>query len=201
MKAGIPFWNFFNCIGYGRHFDPTEAQLRWQIYTSLAYGAKGVLYFCYWTPWGQSFPRGNAIITTDGRPTRHYDQAKRINARIKNLGPTLMQLTSKAVCRLKPGEDFAGPLAGTPIKSLTDGDYLLGIFDHADGRRAVLLNNYRFGYTGWPTVEFDTEASDIVEVDQATGQEIPLRDDSPKMEGIQISLDAGEGRLFLLPRR
>ena len=26
-----------------------------------------------------------------------------------------------------------------------------------------------------------------------------LRDDSPDMEGVQVSLDSGEGRLFLLP--
>ena len=38
----------------------------------------------------------------------------------------------------------------------------------------------------------------IVEVDQETGREIPLPDDSPDMEGIQISLDSGSGRLFLL---
>jgi len=52
LKAGIPFWNFFNTMPFGPHTDPTEAQLRWQIYTSLAYGAKGVMYFCYWTPRG-----------------------------------------------------------------------------------------------------------------------------------------------------
>ena len=39
----------------------------------------------------------------------------------------------------------------------------------------------------------------IVEISQQSGEEIPLLDDSPEMEGTQISLDAGEGRLFLLP--
>ena len=32
---------------FAGHSDPTEAQLAWQIFTSLAYGAKGILYFCY----------------------------------------------------------------------------------------------------------------------------------------------------------
>jgi hypothetical protein len=31
-----------------------------------------------------------------------------------------------------------------------------------------------------------------------TGQEIPVIDDSPDMEGLQLSFDAGEGRLFLI---
>ena len=78
-------------------------------------------------------------------------------------------------------------------------DYLIGVFKHADGRRAVMLNNYHFAYTAWPRVEFDVPASQIREVDQKTGREVPVYDDSPNMEGLQISLDAGAGRLFLMP--
>lgn len=199
LAAGIPFWNFFNTMPFGPHFDPTEAQLRWQIYTSLAYGAKGVLYFCYWTPRGGEFPKGGAILTADGRRTRHYDQAERINAAIKNLGGTLMQLTSTSVLRIRPGEAAAPILAGSPIRSLTPGDYLIGVFRHADGRRAVLLNNYDFAYTSWPTVEFAVDPSKVVEVCPATGREVPIVNDSPDMEGLQLSLDSGAGRLFLLP--
>lgn len=199
QERGIPFWNFFNTMPFGPHFDPTEAQLRWQIYTSLAYGARGVLYFCYWTPvGGHEFPKGGAIITADGRPTRHYAQAQRINARLKNLGPTLMQLTSTGVYRIEPGQNAAEILVDTPIQNLTDGDYLVGVFTHEDGRTAVLLNNYRFAYTAWPTVTFRVDPARITEIDQDTGSEIPLRDDSPAMDGIQISLDSGEGRLFLV---
>ena len=46
-------------------YDISESQLRWQIYTSLAIGAKGVMYFCYWTPDGNDFLRGQAIMTPD----------------------------------------------------------------------------------------------------------------------------------------
>lgn len=198
LEENIPFWNFFNSMPFGPHNDPTESHLRWQIYTSLAYGAKGVLYFCYWTPGGGEFPKGGAIITAEGFRTRHYDQAKRINAGLKNLGPTLMKLTSTDVIRIKAGEDSAKALAGSPIKSITSGDYLIGVFKHADGRRAVLLNNYDHNYSAWPTVEFD--AAGVTEVDASDGKEKPARDDSPDIPGLQLSLDAGEGRLFLLPK-
>ena len=183
---------------FGPHYDPTEAQLRWQIYTSIAYGAKGVLYFCYWTPRGRVFSKGGAIITAEGRKTRHYEQAKRINHGIKNLGPTLMQLTSTGVYRVEPDDDPSTALGDTPIASLTKGDYLVGVFKHADGRQAVLLNNYSFAYTAWPTVEFDVPVEQVWEVCKETGKEIPIVDDSPAMEGLQLSLDSGEGRLFLL---
>jgi len=201
LQEDIPFWNFFNTMPFGPHYDPTEADLRWQIYTSLAYGAKGVLYFCYWTPVSGEFPKGGAIIRTDGRRTRHYYQAKRINAELKNLGPVLMQLTSVSVNRVSTKGDVAEALTGTPIKSITGQgtEYLLGVFRHADGRRAVLLNNYERAYCAWPTVEFDADLAQIMEVSTETGVEAPVLDDSPEMPGLQVSLDAGAGRLFLLP--
>lgn len=208
MKAGVPFWNFFNIMPYTPHTDPTEAQVRWQIYTSIAYGAKGVMYFCYFTPQGgEEFPKGGAIIHADGRKSRHYGEAQRINAELKHLGPVLMQLTSEKVVHVDEaaGDVPTEKLAGLPITNLSrapedpKGDYLVGAFKHADGRRAVLLNNYHFAYTAWPTVTFDAPAESVIEVDKETGEQHPVIDDSPLMEGIQISLGAGDGRLFLLP--
>lgn len=206
LKDKVPFWNFFNCMPFGPHADPTEAQLRWQIYTSIAYGARGVLYFCYYTPGGGEFPKGGAIIARDGHRTRHYDEAKRINAAIKNLGPALMKLTSVAVLRVKPDDEPAKVLAGSPIRNLTGTqddpkpDYLIGVFQHEDGRQAVLLNNYRHDFAAWPTVDFAADRNKVTEVCKETGKEIPVIDDSPDMAGLQLSLDAGEGRLFLLDR-
>jgi hypothetical protein len=207
MEAGVPFWNFFNTMPYGPHTDPTEDQLRWQIYTSLTYGAKGVLWFCYYTPVSPEFPKGGAIIARDGHPTRHWEQARQINAGVKNLGPTLMKLTSTEVLRITPECVPADVLKDTPIHDIArdavdpPNDYLVGVFRHQDSRRAVMLTNYRFAYTAWPTVEFDVPVDQVKEVDKATGKEIAVRDDSPEMPGVQLSLDAGEGRLFLLPLR
>ena len=100
---------------------------------------------------------------------------------------------------------MAEALDGTPIKNLSRAghdpelDLLLGTFSHADGRRAVLLANYHFAYAQWPTVEFDAGADEVVEVGKWSGREAPALDDSPDMDGLQLALDAGEGRLFLLP--
>jgi hypothetical protein len=205
LEKGIPFWNFFNTMPYGPHTDPTEGQLRWQIYTSLAYGAKGVLYFCYYTPAGGEFPKGGAIIARDDQRTRHWHQAQRINHALKAMGPTLMKLASTAVYRVGPDDDAAEVLKNAPIVNLIradvdpPNDYLIGVFKHEDGRRAVLLNNYRFAFTAWPTVVFDAPVEQVAEIDKHTGEERSIRDDSPAMEGLQLSLDSGEGRLFLLP--
>ena len=118
-----------------------------------------------------------------------------------------MQLTSTGMYRVEPKDDSAKVLMGCPITNLKRAamdplpDYLIGTFKHTDGRRAVMLNNHRFAYTAWPAVEFHVPPEQVREVDQKTGREVPIYDDSPNMEGLQVSLDAGAGRLFLLPRK
>jgi hypothetical protein len=208
LQQKIPFWNYFNAVPYGPHTDPTEGQQRWQIYSSLAYGAKGVLYFTYGTPDTFEFPRGGGLLDRSGRRTNNWYEAQEINASLKHLGPTLMQLTSEAVFRIRPGDDTANLLTGTPIRRIypadvfggdPPNDYLVGVFRHRDGRRAVLLTNYRFAFGAWPTVEFNAPAKSILEVDQRTGHEVPALDENPAMEGFQIGLKSGAGRLFLLP--
>jgi hypothetical protein len=110
-----------------------------------------------------------------------------------------MQLTSTDVYRVRPKDDPIAALKGSPIRSLTPGDYLVGAFRHADDRRAVLLQTYHFAYSAWPTVEFDAAPAAVLEVSPFTGQAAPVADDSPDMPGLQLSLDAGDARLFLLP--
>ncbi len=64
-----------------------------------------------------------------------------------------------------------------------------------------MLMNYRLLLTAWPTVEFDAPVEQIREIDKRTGKEIPVLDDRPGMPGLQLSLEDGEGRLFILPAK
>ena len=112
---------------FGGHADPTEAQLAWQMFTSLAYGAKGVLYFCYWSPAGQGgFAQGGGVVYPRGslnssagppgdislssaklyRKGAHYRHATRLNSIVKNWGRAqyLLGATSTGVFRvMSPG--------------------------------------------------------------------------------------------------
>jgi len=49
-KAGMPFWAFALTTAHWSYPIPTLADLRLQIYCNLAYGAQGLQYFTYWTP-------------------------------------------------------------------------------------------------------------------------------------------------------
>ena len=103
--------NFFNTLPASGRSDPTEAQLSWQIFTSLTYGAKGILWYCYWSPAGQGtkYYRGGGVIYPQGslnksswksnkppdisltsaalyRRGAHYRHARRLNSIVKNWG-------------------------------------------------------------------------------------------------------------------
>lgn len=210
LEADIPFWNFFYSMPFNDRLDPTEAQIRWQIFTAVAFGAKGVLYFCYWTPGkgaagAGEFPKGGAIVTAEGLRTRHWDEARRINAELKNLGPTLMGLTSTGVYRVNTGKSPAEALAGSFVKSMErvgsdpHSEFIVGTFTNARGERVVLIVNDSYAYTAWPTVEFDAEAARVREVSKSTGSALTVVDDSPELKGLQLSFGPGDARLFLLP--
>jgi 2-oxoglutarate dehydrogenase complex dihydrolipoamide succinyltransferase (E2) component len=132
---------------FADRMDPTEAQIRWMIHASIAHGSKGVLYFCYWTPGKGNggtgeFPKGGALLTAEGFKTRHYDEARRINAGLEHWGPILMRLTGQGVVRYTTGNPST-PLARTGVRSLNrvgsdpESTFLIGTLKHADGRRAV----------------------------------------------------------------
>ncbi len=209
LAAEIPFWNFFYSMPFNDRLDPTEAQIRWQIFASIAYGAKGVLYFCYWTPGkgaagAGEFPKGGAIITAEGLKTRHYEEARRINAELKAWGPTLMKLTSVGFVQVTNTSDAAA-LTKTGLRKISHvgsdpvGEFIIGSFKHADGRRGVLILNHNYSFTSWPTIEFDTEISKVSEVSKVDGKIGPVVDDSPELAGFQLSFGAGDARLFLFP--
>lgn len=91
QKAGKDFWAFALTSGSSWPVNfppPTLAELRFQMYSILAYGAQGVQYFTYWTPspaennfW--DFHEGP--IGLDGKRTVTYDRMKAMNEEVKSL--------------------------------------------------------------------------------------------------------------------
>ena len=61
--------NYFNTIPYQGHRDPSLGELCWQAFTSLAFGARGLLWFTYWDdPDGAHYGYGNSVITRRAVP-------------------------------------------------------------------------------------------------------------------------------------
>lgn len=200
LARGIPFWAFVQAMAYGTDHVPTEAEVRWQVYSALANGAKGVLYFAYATPKDDPLVRGDGLLDRQARRTDRLDAVSRINREIAHLGSALLPLTSTGVHRTDSEASLEALLKDTPLSGLScPGEaappaVLAGCFRDKAGASFVCLANQRLTGEGVVvTVSSETAAR---EISKKTGKLEPLADEDPAAEGTQISLAPGDGRLL-----
>src|SRR5262249_40727433 len=142
LRADIPFAAIVLATPHGPYRDPTEADLRWQVYTALACGARGILYFTYWTPESDVWNFHDGILDEKGRRTTHYAQVQNINRHLNARGRTLARLHSEGV--YLAGElpiGTQGLPAGGTVREVTGGEVVVGLF--RDPRRVVVSFNIR----------------------------------------------------------
>lgn len=83
--TGKPFWGFVLSVPHAKYPMPTLSMLRMQVYSNLAYGAKGIQYFTYWTPLSSAYDFHSAPVTSDGKFTSTYDVVKKMNMELKGV--------------------------------------------------------------------------------------------------------------------
>ena len=192
IKHDTPFNYILLSIPHLIYKDPGEADIRWQAFTALAYGARGIMYFTYMTP----ADCHNAIIDENGKPTAKYAIARKINGEIKKLGPTLMRLNSVAVYHTGSLPDGCKPLPeGGLIRGVKGGEFVIGQFDSDDGLRYAMFVNRSLTSPVRATIAFSQNVA-LSQVSPASGKEdsVSVGDD----DGVcvwNVSFASGEGRL------
>ncbi|MCW1734235.1 beta-galactosidase [Anaerorudis cellulosivorans] len=83
--TGKPFWAFALATSHGDYPIPTLEHLRLQVYSNLAYGAKGIQYYTYWTYNSLNFQYYSGPIEKDGSRTLVYNHLKKMNSEINAL--------------------------------------------------------------------------------------------------------------------
>ena len=147
LRHGLPFMLIVQAMPQGSYRNPTEAEFAWQVFHALAFGARGISYFTYWTPpMGDQWNNHNGLIE-DGRPTLHYFQAARLNQTVQAFALQLAPFRSLTVADSE--DDIGIGLPFGPFESIDGGPVTVGLFVDADGRLAALLVNrdYRYGVT------------------------------------------------------
>jgi hypothetical protein len=204
LQAGIPSWVFIQSAEFSGsgtsisyHRRPNEAEIRWQINVSLAYGAKGIQYFTYWTPAATSF--GGSLVSRDGELTPLYAYAKRANDRLKVIGKVLLPLISESVVHANenPLPKGAKAFKGDGyIKSVSGSSVILGRFrDLAGGtERYLLVTNRSFSNAARTLLKLSDSVSKILELDSQTGTFRPVA----QQGSIRLSIPPGDARLYLL---
>lgn len=177
LEHGVTFWNF---IQAGRSFNstihetptdntmPTDAQLLWNVNTSLAYGAKGIQYFTLIQPhyfayekkngeYTYDFER-NGLIGADGTETPWYEAAKKANQQIAAVDEVLMHTTSKDVLAIGDKVQSETCKTSTSYGVLTSVDAtagaIVGVFDYC-GKNAFYVVNYDYNNAQKVTLNFD----------------------------------------------
>ncbi len=146
----MPFLMITQAGVVGTNKLPTEKQERWNVWSAIALGSKGISYFCYWTPSGSGFDATPYMIDLDGNKTDFYYIVQRLNADIKSVGKKLLPCHADGAImtatKYYPLFDNGGSGRTNygPVKAVSgDNSILCGCF--RDARKSENGDNYK-GY-------------------------------------------------------
>jgi hypothetical protein len=194
-EAGKPFLNIIQADTTEKSWRlPTGDEVRWLVFTTLAYGARGISYFIYWGP------KDEGGLYQDGRPAPLLKPVTVLNRELAKLGPALMELDSLAVYQSEPlprGAEAAP--SGCPVRVTGTGGFVLGLFGRSPQPSAFMLVNRNYTKPGRAMVKVLIPGRILEELDRRTGK----WEESSVLQGdrtVEISLAPGDGRLFRVPR-
>ncbi|WP_053202524.1 hypothetical protein [Jiangella muralis] len=199
--AAVDFWSYLQSVGItGMLRAPSQNDMRYQVYTNLAYRAKGLIYFTYWKPPFAEFFQ--SLVNTDGTPNPSYGWAQQLNAEVLALGGVLQRLDADAVYHT--GTSLPAGTTALPASfdwQPTDATKPAVISHLADatGKEYVFVVN-RDNTTG-RTVTFDIDATivNVEEISKSTGLPVGAGFDAVN-HTLAVTLAPGEGRLFVVTK-
>ncbi|PWM47018.1 MAG: hypothetical protein DBX47_01150 [Clostridiales bacterium] len=196
------FWIFIQSMSFAAgHVEPDLSGLRFQAYTSLAFGAKKLMHFCYKRPGTTGeFVESVASIDADGvTKTPLWDLTQQLNSEMHFLSPIYSKYKNLGTYVYYPENPNTIPpylnkrlllnqyVANRSIKQTSsDQPLLIGVFNGA----MILLNASEITEKKTATVSIDFRYADKVFITRA-GERIEwLPGENGKYE---ITLESGEG--------
>ena len=188
QRHGLVFWNIVLSVAHFSYHEPDAADLRFQAYTTLAYGAGGIAYFTYFAP-----PVGNyrlAPVDQFGHETPTWLSLQNVNLQIQKLAPTLLQLTCDDVYHIGAvPKGCHGPLTNSLLTGVSGDNFLVGEFTHHDGARYLLIVNKDRSRSRPCSPQFRKSPRRLEHVSPYTGALTPF-------EGEYVWLAPGQGVLL-----
>ena len=199
LRAGIPFWSSALTVGHAVYPHPEPAHLRLQIFSGLAYGAGGVVYFTYSRPNTKEWDYQDALLDKAGATTNTYDDVAKLNTAVKALYNILGNATSTGVYHTPPVPPGCQPLAANLPITFVDGEHILvGFFKDKRKNVYALLVNKDYQYGKKIAVIMSKKITAVNEI-ATNEQQRPLRmrwDDSAGEKIFTLLFKAGEGKLI-----
>jgi hypothetical protein len=189
-RQRVPFWNIVLSTAHYSYREPTDADFRFQAYSTLAYGGQGLSYFTYFTPqWTEHpGPRDKA-----GQRTPVWYRLQAVNRQVLKLAPTLLALTSDAVYHFgDPPAGCHGPPENSLVAGINDTNFMVGDFTHRDGARYVMVVNKDLINTRHCAPRFRTPPRRVQYMSPRTGQLAPFNDEPTWLapgQGVLLKLE------------
>jgi len=186
QQKGIPFWACRQAVAHFGYLVPSDATLHLQVYSALAYGARGLEYFTYLTP-----ERGNyrmAAIDQFGNRTPTWEALRRINSEVHALAPTLLRLRSTGVYHYpdvpKQGRALSDSRLVRWISMTKDEDqfvppavaarFLVGEFEDDAGHAYLMIVNKDLTYSFQFEIEYKRAVQSVKRVNPYSGATEPF---------------------------
>ena len=198
LEAGLDFWQVILSSALLEYRDPTEADLRWQVWTSLAHGARGISYFTYWTVTTRNFR--SAIINPFGERTHHYQQIQTINRELANIGPMLLSMKSLGVFSGRDSTAYTDHFESKFIAVRPEAPIVVGEFELPGHAGALIVVNDNLERSNNTRVILSPAASRATIVNRVTGkaeQPVKIIEAGPVREG-WFWLAPGDGVLMVI---
>lgn len=194
LKAGKPFLNIIQADTIEKSWRlPGPQETRFLVFTTMAYGGRGISYFTYWGP--ESY----GGLYRDGKASPMAGEVAAINAEIGRLGPALMQLDSTAVYHSEPLPYGTQPApADAPVQFAGPGGFVLGLFGRRAKTSAFMIVNRDYRQQAEAALKVALPGSRLQELDRTTGSWM----DGPGLGAdrrVKVRLAPGDGRLFRMP--
>jgi hypothetical protein len=210
LRFGIPSWVFIQSIFFDNdgkkgppfHRRPNEAEIRWQVNVSLAYGAKGIQYFTYWTRLSSSAQNryGEGLISAGGERSETYEYAKRINGYLEVVGKVLLPLRSESVTHARESPLPRGATAfrgDRYVKSASGSPVILGRFRKpgVENQRYLFVANRSFSKRARTRLTLTDSVGKVFAYDVSRRTFVGVS------RNLQPTLQPGGARLYMLRTR
>jgi hypothetical protein len=140
LQAGIPFWNVILANTHFNYAEPSDATLAIQVYSTLAYGGKGIGYFTYYAPQVGNYRL--SPIDRLGFRTKTWEMMRNINLQIHSLVPVYGKLKSINVFHTGTvPRDGKGIESAQLIESVKTNSLLVGELVDPDGKPYAMVVN------------------------------------------------------------
>ena len=211
LNFGVPSWVFIQSMGFdgsglglAKRRPPDENEIFWQINVSLAYGAKGIQYFTYWTP--DNSPQikfGDALVAKDGTHTPRYEYATNANEYLKVMGRELLPLTSESVVHAREGRLPRGAKAfkaDTWVRAVSGSPVILSRFKDPNGgtERYLFVANRSFLKAAETRLTLSDSVSEVFRLDPVTGAFDPVPLQGTPARNLPLQIPRGRAQLYRL---